>query len=73
MSKTTERWRNFKNLHDFFCLRSRSYIGTGYGKISFMPPGHVKYANKYKLRDVLYWPIAWCKFMWYSRHDILDT
>ena len=67
------RFRKFKELHSWFCRKSRSYIGVGYGEVSFTLPHVRMYSSKYRLRDALYWPIAWCKFMWYSRHDIYSA
>jgi len=61
--------KDFIKKHKFFVRASRAYVATG-------PYGLYKrtlfseyYGETYTLGQALYWPIAYIKFMWFSRND----
>lgn len=66
-------WYKFKELHLWFCKESRRFVCIKSGRL-FMPFNlFTEYVNylKYSKRQFCYLPVAWFKFMWYSRKEFL--
>lgn len=72
MSYAYRRRKKLKENHLWFCKHSRAFVGIGYGRILSLRPWVVRYGPKYKIKDLLYWPIAWGKFMYFSvmKHNL---
>lgn len=68
--------KRFLELHRFFVKESKSFVGvwdTKYYTKWYEP--FTVYFGRYRiksLRKKLYWPIAYIKFMWYSRKDFIN-
>lgn len=55
----------------WFLNNSRNYAATGgYGKTFISKPFTDCYDNRFTFTETLYLPIAYIKFIWYSRFDI---
>ena len=58
--------------HSWFRQHSRTFVGVGHGKI-VSGPWALCFGRKYTMVTFAYWPVAWIKFMWFSRHEILSA
>jgi len=61
--------KKFIEYHRWFCKESRSFVCNQYGEILRPFSYGRKFGLKYNIKQFVYWPIAWVKFMWYSWND----
>lgn len=63
--------KGFINHHKWFCRKSRTYVATGrYGECFTLNLAEVLFAQQYKFKEWIRFPLAYVKFMWLSRKDI---
>ena len=60
-------FREFKQLHSWFHRESKKFVGVRRDTVF----GY--HVWEFEVRDIVYYPVAWVKFMWHSRRDIWGT